>query len=235
MSHLLKKYLLSIPLMPELKSRENLITENLRLVHSLCKRFIGKGIEYDDLFQSGCIGLIKAADGFDESRGLMFSTYAVPVILGELKRLFRDGGSVKVSRHLRELNLKIVKATAELENKNGREATLLEISEYLGVDASEVTEAVCACRETVSLTVSNDEEETQFDIAEDSGEEELNNKIMLDTAFSVLSEQERALIIYRYYNGLTQSETAEHLSMSQVQVSRLEKKILLKLRSKIDN
>ena len=221
--------------MPELKNREDLITENLRLVHSLCKRFCGKGIEYDDLFQSGCIGLIKAADGFDETRGLMFSTYAVPVILGELKRLFRDGGAIKVSRHLRELNLKIGKAAAELENKQGREATLLEISEYLGVDIGEVTEAVCACRETVSLTVSNDEQDSQLDVAEDSEEENLNNKIMLDGAFSVLTDVERHIIIYRYYNGLTQSETAKHLSMSQVQVSRLEKKILLKLRSRLQD
>lgn len=215
--------------MLETKNRESLITENLKLVHSLCKRFTGKGIEYDDLFQSGCIGLIKAADGFDCARGLMFSTYAVPVILGELKRLFRDGGSIKVSRHLRELNLKITKASVELENKTGREPTLFEISQFLDADYNEVVEAVCACRETVSLTVSNDEEECQFDIAEDS-REDLNNKILLDTAFSILSEQERALIIYRYYNGLTQSETAKRLSMSQVQVSRIEKKILLKLR-----
>ncbi len=221
--------------MPELKSREDLITENLRLVHSLCKRFIGKGIEYDDLFQSGCIGLIKAADGFDTSRGLMFSTYAVPVILGELKRLFRDGGAIKVSRHLRELNLKIGKAATELENKQGREATLLEISEYLGVNVAEVTEAVCACRETVSLTVSNDEQDSQLDVAADSGEENLNNKIMLDGAFSALTDVERHIIIYRYYNGLTQSETAKQLSMSQVQVSRLEKKILLKLRSRLQD
>lgn len=215
--------------MLETKNRESLITENLKLVHSLCKRFMGKGIEYDDLFQSGCIGLIKAADGFDSTRGLMFSTYAVPVILGELKRLFRDGGSIKVSRHLRELNLKITKASVELENKIGREPTLFEISQFLDADYNEVIEAVCACRETVSLTVSNDEEETQLDIAEDTGEE-LNNKILLDTAFSTLNEQERRLIIYRYYNGLTQSETAKRLLMSQVQVSRIEKKILLKLR-----
>ena len=217
--------------MLETKNRESLITENLKLVHSLCKRFIGKGIEYDDLFQSGCIGLIKAADGFDSSRGLMFSTYAVPVILGELKRLFRDGGAIKVSRHLRELNLKIGKASIELENKNGRQPSLFEISEFLGADYNEVVEAVCACRETVSLTVSNDEEETQLDIAEESKEEHLNNKIMIDSAFSTLNEQEQTLIIYRYYNGLTQSETAKRLLMSQVQVSRIEKKILLKLRS----
>ena len=215
--------------MLETKNRESLITENLKLVHSLCKRFTGKGIEYDDLFQSGCIGLIKAADGFDTTRGLMFSTYAVPVILGELKRLFRDGGSIKVSRHIRELNLKIVKASSELENKIGREPTLFEISQFLGADYNEVVEAVCACRETVSLTVTSDEEETQLDIAEDN-REELNNKILLDTAFSTLTEQEKSLIIYRYYNGLTQSETAKRLLISQVQVSRIEKKILLKLR-----
>ena len=215
--------------MLETKNRESLITENLKLVHSLCKRFTGKGIEYDDLFQSGCIGLIKAADGFDTTRGLMFSTYAVPVILGELKRLFRDGGSIKVSRHIRELNLKIVKASSELENKIGREPTLFEISQFLGADYNEVVEAVCACRETMSLTVTSDEEETQLDIAEDN-REELNNKILLDTAFSTLTEQEKSLIIYRYYNGLTQSETAKRLLISQVQVSRIEKKILLKLR-----
>ena len=101
----------------------------------------------------------------------------------------------------------------------------------MGVDYNEVVEAVCACRETVSLTVSNDEEETQLDIAEESKEEHLNNKIMIDSAFSTLNEQEQTLIIYRYYNGLTQSETAKRLLMSQVQVSRIEKKILLKLRS----
>lgn len=219
--------------MQNLKSRDSLITDNLRLVHSICRRFTDKGIEYDDLFQAGCVGLIKAADGFDFSRGLCFSTYAVPAILGEIKRLFRDGGSVKVSRHLKELFLKINAAAALFEKKHGREASLGELAELVGCDPEEVTEAVCACRPTVSLTVENDEGTSQLDLPESGPEETLADKLLLDGAFVCLDNNEKALIKYRYYGGLTQSDTAALMNMSQVQVSRAEKKILTKLRSKL--
>lgn len=215
------------------KSKESLITDNLRLVHSLCRRFTDKGIEYDDLFQSGCIGLIKAANGFDFSRGLCFSTYAVPVVLGEIKRLFRDGGAVKVSRHLKELFLKLNTAASLFEKKNGREATLTELAKTVGCSLEEATEAVCACRPTVSLTVENEEGISELDLPENGPEVTLADKLLLDDAFVCLDNNEKTLIQYRYYRGLTQSDTAVLMNMTQVQVSRAEKKILAKLRIKL--
>ena len=127
--------------MVDTRTRDSFIESNLPLVHSLCKRFVGRGIEYDDLYQAGCIGLIKAADGFDESRGLCFSTYAVPVILGEIRRMFRDGGSVKVSRSLKELSLKISRVKPLLELKLSREPTVGELAAELCVTPEEITEA----------------------------------------------------------------------------------------------
>lgn len=213
------------------KGRELFIAENLALVHSLCARFRGRGIEYDDLYQAGCVGLIKAANGFDESRGLQFSTYAVPVILGEVRRLFRDGGTVKVSRSLKELNLKISRAKTALETELSREPTVGELAERIGVTAEEITEAISASQPTVSLTYENDDGSEQLDIPTPDGTSQLDNRIMLDSAMMQLSDTEQLIIKYRYYEYLTQSETADRLAMTQVQVSRAEKKILGKLRS----
>lgn len=211
--------------------RDKLISENLLLVHSICRRFAGRGVEYDDLFQCGCIGLIKAADNFDESRGLKFSTYAVPVIMGEVRRIFRDGGSVKVSRSVKELGLKISREREKIETRLGREATVGEIAEYLGVSSEDVTEAVCALQPTVSLTAEDfDDGEREMQLPSGDSNRALDDRIVLDSAFEALNEIERKVIIYRYYNALTQSETAKKLSISQVQVSRIEKKVLLKLR-----
>ena len=137
--------------------REILITENLGLVHSCAHRFTGRGIEYEDLFQAGCMGLVKAFDAFDRERGVRFSTYAVPVILGEMRRLFRDGGTVKVSRSLKELSLKTTKERENFLLKNGREPTVSELSERLSVSAEEVTEALCAAAPVISLTAGEDE------------------------------------------------------------------------------
>lgn len=212
------------------KERELFIAENLALVHSLCARFRGRGIEYDDLYQAGCVGLIKAANGFDESRGLQFSTYAVPVILGEVRRLFRDGGAVKVSRTLKELNLRITRERTHLETTLSREPTVGELAERLCVSAEEITEAISASQPTVSLTYENDDGTEQLDIPTPDGTTQLDNRIMLDSAMMQLSDTERLIIRYRYYDYLTQNETAERLSMTQVQVSRAEKKILGKLR-----
>ena len=211
--------------------REEFIENNLGLVHSICKRFVGRGIEYDDLYQAGCIGLIKATDAFDETKGFLFSTYAVPVIMGEVRRLFRDGGAVKVSRSVKELYLKITKEKQALEQKLNREPTINELAECLNVPCEEITEALCASQATVSLTFEGDNGITETDLPTISCEDEISNRLVLDEAFEKLDETERKIMSYRYYNGLTQSRTAQLLNMSQVQVSRAEKRTLLKLRN----
>ena len=211
--------------------RESLITENFGLVHACASRFTGRGVEYEDLYQIGCIGLIKAADGFDESRGLMFSTYAVPTILGEIKRIFRDGGVVKVSRSLKELSLKVYAVKNKLEVKIGREPTVGEIAEALGVSAGEVTEAICVLQPTVSLTVETDDGASQLDLPVCDDQTMISDRLYLDDLMSNLDAQEQRLIKLRYYHGKTQNETANLLCMTQVQVSRAEKRILAKLRA----
>ncbi len=210
--------------------RDSFIENNLGLVHSICKRFCGRGIEYDDLYQAGCMGLVKAADGFDSDRGLMFSTYAVPVIMGEVRRLFRDGGAVKVSRSVKELGLKINRERQLLEQKLCREPTVNEIAEHLGVNPEEVTEAVCALQNTVSLTYEGDDGIKETELPTVSTEEEISDRLVLEEALAKLDEKERKIMDCRYYRYMTQSNTAKHLNMTQVQVSRAEKKILLKLR-----
>jgi RNA polymerase sporulation-specific sigma factor len=210
--------------------RDAFIENNLGLVHSICKRFCGRGIEYDDLYQAGCMGLVKAADGFDYDRGLMFSTYAVPVIMGEVRRLFRDGGAVKVSRSVKELGLKINREKQILEQKLCREPTVAEIAAQLGVSSEEVTEAVCAAQNTVSLTYDGDDGVRETDLPTVSTEDEISDRLVLEEAFTKLNENERMIMECRYYRYMTQSNTAKVLNMTQVQVSRAEKKILIKLR-----
>ncbi len=216
-------------MLKEKTEREEFIESNLNLVRSLCKRFTGKGIEYDDLYQAGCMGLIKAADNFDTERGLCFSTYAVPVVLGEIRRLFRDGGQVKVSRSLKELFLKVKSVSNRLELNWGREPTVNEIASELGVSAEEVTEALTANVPAVSLT-SGEDDLSVIDIPESDKSEEIDNRLLLESALSFLDEKERNIIKYRYYQSKTQSDTASILNISQVQVSRCEKRTLKKLR-----
>ncbi len=210
--------------------KNKFIAENLGLVHACCKKFKGRGLEYDDLYQAGSIGLIKAVDGFDESRGLKFSTYAVPVILGEIKRMFRDGGSVKVGRTLKELSLKVVRENERLTKALGREPTVSEIAQSLEVSAENVSEALCAAQPTMSLTVENDDGTSEMDIAVDGGGEKLLEHISLNEVLKALPEDERKLIYLRYYKSKTQTETATALGMTQVQVSRRERVILTKMR-----
>lgn len=213
-----------------LLNREEFIKENLGLVHSICHRFTGRGIDYDDLYQAGCMGLIKAVDAFDYDRGFAFSTYAVPVIMGEVRRLFRDGGAVKVSRSVKELHLKILKANDILQQKFNREPTVSEISDYLRVDITDVSEAMCALQATVSLTVENDDGVGEIDLPVIDNQEEINNRILIEVAAQNLNEKERTILQYRYFYMYTQSKTAKLLNMTQVQVSRAEKRILLKMR-----
>ena len=210
--------------------RDSFIENNLGLVHSICKRFSGRGIEYDDLYQAGCIGLIKAADAFDESRGLMFSTYAVPVIMGEVRRMFRDGGAVKVSRSVKELALKINYEKQKLEQTLCREPTVSELSKALNVSKEDITEAMCATQPTVSLTYEGDDGIKETDLPVIGEDEQISNRLIIKEAMEKLTETERKIMNYRYFEFLTQSKTAKILNMSQVQVSRAEKKILVKLR-----
>ena len=190
-------------------TRDEFIAANLPLVHSLANRFRGRGIEYEELFSAGSVGLVKAYDNFDESRGLCFSTYAVPVILGEIRRLFRDGGAVKMSRSLKELSLKAARARDEL-SKNGTEPTINELADYLGVSPEDAGE---------------------YDLPEESGESALIDKLALRQCLSELPEEDQRLIILRYFRDQTQSQAAAVLGMSQVQVSRRERKILEELRA----
>lgn len=213
-----------------MKDKDSFITENLGLVHSCCKHFAKRGIDYDDLFQAGCVGLIKAVDGFDESRGLCFSTYAVPVILGEIKRLFRDGGAVKVSRSLKELFLKATREKEKMENELCRQVTVSELAVRLQVNNEELAEAFCAAQPTVSFTVQSDGSTRELNLPTLSIEEEFSDKLDLSVALSHLPKLEQDIIKLRYFGGLTQSQTAKKLGMTQVQVSRKEKKILISLR-----
>ncbi len=214
--------------------REKRIQENLGLVHSCANRFKGRGVEYDDLFQAGCVGLIKAVDGFDESLGYVFSTYAVPAILGEIKRIFRDGGAVKISRLIKEKSRWVWNEKEKLANEIGREPTVKEIAEYLNLDICEASELLLAFQPTVSLTaICDDSSEKQFDIPVESKEAEITEKMSLASCLRELDEKDRTLIEFRYFRSKTQTEVADIMGMSQVQVSRREKKILKGIREKM--
>lgn len=222
--------------MPELNAVKNdgFVEENLGLVHLCANRFRGRGIEYDDLYGAGCIGLVKAASAFDTERGVKFSTYAVPVILGEIKRLFRDGGSIKVSRSVRELGMKLSRAGESFNMLHGREATVSELAELVGCSPEEAAEAIEANMPAISLTDNSDDEEGgQIDIAAASPDYELVDILSLRQALQTLSEPDRKLIYCRYFKDMTQSDTAKLLGMTQVQVSRREKKLLLWLRGNL--
>ena len=217
------------------KTRRNtFIEQNLGLVHSCAGRFRGRGMEYDDLYSAGCMGLIKAYDGFDESRGVCFSTYAVPVILGEIRKLFRDGGTVKVSRSLKELGMRINAAREHHHKLCGSEATLSQLAEELGESIENITLAIQASQPALSLTPENrEDDEHQMDIPVDSPEEELADKIGLEEVMQNLPEQDRLLIQLRFYGNRTQSDTAKILHTTQVQVSRRERKILQWMRLRL--
>lgn len=218
-----------------LKERHKKVEENLGLVHACAKKFTGKGVDYEDIVSAGCIGLIKAIDSFDETKGFRLSTYAVPAILGEIKRIWRDGGSVKVSRKLKELSIKISRLNERNLREHGRELTLTELSEALSVNVDDISEALAAQRIPVSLSQYNDEDEEQeISIPVPSCEESLTESLSLKKAVEELSDKDQALITLRYFKNKTQTATAKELNMTQVQVSRREKKLLQILRDKMD-
>ncbi len=204
------------------------------LVHACCKRFAGKGIEYEELFAAGSLGLAKAINNFDESRNLQFSTYAFPVIMGEIKRLFRDGGAVKVSRSLKELASAICKINNESKMKNGMELTVSQLAQKLGTTEEKIIDALNSSRYPLSLTAEYDEEgNPQLDVPTDDIQEEISERLSLEQAVQTLEESDRKIIHLRYYRNKTQTQTAKILDMTQVQVSRREKKILGIIREKM--
>lgn len=210
--------------------QDKLVTENFGLVHACARRYVGRGIDYDDLYQSGCEGLVKAAAGFDSSRNIRFSTYAVPAILGEIRRLFRDGGSVRVSRSIRDLGLKIRRAEAEMRTALGRDPTVCELAERLGTDVESIAEAIDASRPVISLTSERDGEEFEEEIPVEKFDDTIIDIVALRQIISRLEKNDRDIIQLRYFGGKTQAATAKILGMTQVQVSRRERKIIEQLR-----
>jgi len=218
------------------EAREILVEKNLGLVHHIVKRFLGRGYEPEDLFQIGSIGLMKAIDKFDLSYDVKFSTYAVPMIAGEIKRFLRDDGLVKVSRTLKENGFKVRQAAEQVSKRLGREATLSEISELTGISTEDIVMAMEANVEVESIYKSvyqsDGNEIYMVDRlpAEKDENERVLNHMLLEQLLSELTEDEKQLIALRYFQDKTQVEVARQLGISQVQVSRLEKRILLRMR-----
>ncbi len=217
------------------QAAEELVVNNTGLIWSVARRYFGRGVDPDDLYQLGCLGFIKAVDGFDLNFGTQFSTYAVPKIAGEIRRFLRDDGTVKVSRGLKERALRIRSARQRLTGLLGREPSLQELGDELGLPAEEI-----ACAETASGSAesiqkrSGEDGFTLEDVLTDGEmEEHIVERIALREAIACLSEREQAVIDLRFFHGLTQDKTAKILGVSQVQISRIEKKALLALRGQI--
>ncbi|ASA95597.1 MULTISPECIES: RNA polymerase sporulation sigma factor SigF [Anoxybacillus] len=219
------------------QARDEIIEKNMRLVWSVVQRFLNRGYEPEDLFQIGCIGLMKSVDKFDLSYDVKFSTYAVPMILGEIQRFIRDDGSVKVSRSLKEIGNKIRKAKDELSKQNGRVPTVNEIAQFLQISPEDVVLAQEAVRSPTSIheTVYENDGDPITLLDQIADEQDVwFDKIALKKAMEELDERERLIVYLRYYKDQTQSEVAARLGISQVQVSRLEKKILQQMKARMD-
>lgn len=224
-------------------ARDALVSENLGLVHIVARRFDNRGHDREEIFQIGCIGLMKAIDKFDVTLGLAFSTYAVPMITGEIRRFLRDDGMVKVSRTLKENGYKISRAREALSAKLGREPGLAELSEELDMQMEDIVLAMEANKEVESIyqpVYERDGDELLLidqitgrgvdTIREEPEKEAVLNKMVIEQLLEALTEEEQSLIKLRYFENYTQSAVAKELGMTQVQVSRTEKKILLRLR-----
>ncbi len=220
------------------EARDRLVLDNMGLVWSIVRRFQGRGYDPEDLFQIGSIGLMKAIDKFDLSFDVRFSTYAVPMITGEIKRFLRDDGLIKVSRSIKEMGLRVKMVRESLCASLGREPTLEEIAAEVGASKEDVAVSIEAGAEVESLykTVNQNDENSLclMDKIEDKNEqqEKLLNHMVLEELIGALGEKEREIIVRRYYNNQTQTQVAQALSISQVQVSRLEKKILKQMRER---
>ena len=221
-------------------AREQLIKENMGLVHHVARRFFGRGVEAEDLFQIGAIGLMKAVDRFDLTYTVKFSTYAVPMIAGEIKRFLRDDSMIKVSRSLKELAVRAGYEKERFSMREGREPDLLELAACLGVEKEELVQALDSTAEVESLhkTIYASDGDgfcllDKMIPEEEDLQEGTLRKVMLENALSELEPRERELIVLRFFYEKTQTQVAERLGMSQVQVSRLEKKVLLRMRGMV--
>ena len=220
-------------------ARDILIEENMGLIHHVVKRFLGRGVEAEDLFQIGAVGLVKAVDRFDLSFGVRFSTYAVPMIAGEIKRFLRDDSMIKVSRSLKELAVKAARLREQLLMERGEEPGVDELAERLRVEPEELVQAMDSCTEVESLqkviSQGGGEGVSLMERVEQGKDEQeaLLRRILLEELLSSLDPKERRLIVLRFFHDRTQTQVASELGMSQVQVSRLEKKILSALKEKM--
>ena len=211
---------------------EALITENSGLIWAVAKRFIGRGVESEDLYQLGCLGFLKAVEGFDMEFGTQFSTYAVPKIAGEIRRFLRDDGTIKVSRSIKEQAATIKSVRSRLTGALGREPTIQEISRQTGFTPEEIALAETATAATESIQRESGEEGFTLEniLTDTESEEQMVEKIALRQAVERLPQREKTVIQLRYFHGLTQQRVAKVLDVSQVQVSRIEKKALTNLR-----
>lgn len=218
------------------QAKETLVSENAGLIWSVAKRFLGRGTEAEDLYQLGCLGFLKAVDGFDLEFGTQFSTYAVPKITGEIRRFLRDDGSVKVSRSIKEQAAAIKSARNLLVNALGREPTIQEIANQTGFTPEEIAlaETATAATESIHAQAGEDGFTLENILSDTQSEEELLERISLNQAISKLPEREAMVIQLRYFHGLTQERISKVLAVSQVQVSRIEKKALSHLREMMD-
>lgn len=219
-------------------AKEKLIVDNSPLIKSVIKRYLNKGVEYDDLYQLGCLGFVKAISNFDSSFNVKFSTYAVPMIAGEIKRYLRDNGIIKVSRNTKMQNIQIQKYIQEYNGEYMHAPTIDEIALHFNMDVSDVVFAMDSsmCPLSLNSVVGDDEGKEQYMIEKvDSGQNVENelDKVELYNAIKDLPKRDKAIIVYRYFRDMTQKEVASMLGVSQVQVSRLESKILSKLKEKI--
>lgn len=223
----------------DMEARDEFVRGNLRLVLSVIQRFSKRGEHVDDLFQVGCIGLIKAIDNFDLSQNVRFSTYAVPMIIGEIRRYLRDNNSIRVSRSLRDIAYKALQARDHLTNKNSKEPTISEIAENLGLPKEEVVFALDAIQDPISLFEpiyhdSGDAIYVMDQVSDEKSEDETwLEGIALREAIRKLNEREKLILNLRFYEGKTQMEVAEEIGISQAQVSRLEKTALKHMRKLI--
>lgn len=224
-------------------AKEKIVSDNTGLVWSIARRFVNRGYDLEELYQIGCIGLLKACDRFESRYGVQFSTYAVPLIAGEIKRFLRDNGAIKVSRILKQNGYQISKAKEALLHKYGREATLDELADYTGLCVEDIVMATEANREVESIqqTICG-KDGTQVSLMErlvdeaqsEVAAENIMNRILVGQAMEKLGEMEQELIRLRFFEDRTQTEVAKVLGISQVQVSRLEKKILIQMRQNLD-
>ncbi|MDD6045394.1 MAG: SigF/SigG family RNA polymerase sporulation sigma factor [Clostridia bacterium] len=219
------------------EAMEELVRCNMALVRSIVKKYVNRGVEYEDLYQIGSMGLIKAVKNFDSSYNVRFSTYAVPMIAGEIKRYLRDDGMIKVSRSLKELAGRVTTAQSELSSKLGRDPGIRELAEYMGEDPEEISLAMDASRPHISIyepVYGEDGDALVMDKLTGcaNGDDEALDRVLLQQLMSILEPRERKIIMLRYFRDKTQSEIAASMGISQVQVSRLESRIMKKLRDR---